>query len=111
MPRVTVLLVCGAVGAAARWGVEGGGTTPMIAEAFRAVVLGAIWMRDRGAWMACAANATWTWSLGSIVRGGLIDVRFGIEPESGMPTLVVLGAAAFAAVVWTLRLAGDRKTG
>ena len=36
----------------------------LIPEALRGAALGALWVRDRGAWMACAANAAWTWTTG-----------------------------------------------
>jgi hypothetical protein len=71
-------------------------------EALRGVALGAVWMRDRGAWMACAANAAWALTLGPVAHGGLLDVRFAVEPEAGIPALVVVALAAIAASLWAL---------
>ena len=76
LPTWGALLVCGAAAAAARFGVEGALGLVLAAEVIKGAVLGAIWVRDRGAWMAVAANTAWTWAIGSVVGGGLLDVRF-----------------------------------
>jgi hypothetical protein len=98
-PTWACLLVCGAAAAAARFGVDGAVTVAMVADALRGMALGAVWVLDRGAWMACAANASWTWTLGSLARGGLLDVRFGADPDGQTGTIVVLAAAALAATI------------
>jgi hypothetical protein len=103
LPAWAALLVCGAAAAAARFGAEGAVGLFLVVEALRGIVLAALWLRDRGAWMAVAANAAWMWGLGSIVRGGLVDVRFAAEPDAGVPALVVLAAAVGAAAFWSLR--------
>lgn len=76
LPTWAALLVCGGAAAAARFGVEGALGLVLAGEAIKGVVLGAIWVKDRGAWMAVAANTAWTWTIGSVVGGGLLDVRF-----------------------------------
>jgi hypothetical protein len=76
LPTWTALLVCGAAAAAARFGVEGAMGLVLAGEAIKGAVLGAVWVKDRGAWMAVAANTVWTWTIGSVVGGGLLDVRF-----------------------------------
>jgi hypothetical protein len=76
LPTWAALLVCGAAATAARFGVEGAMGVVLAVEAIKGVALGAIWVKDRGAWMAVAANTAWTWTIGSVVGGGLLDVRF-----------------------------------
>jgi Type II CAAX prenyl endopeptidase Rce1-like len=76
LPIWAALLVCGAAAAAARFGVEGAIGLVLAGEAIKGAALGAIWVKDRGAWMAVAANTAWTWTIGSVVGGGLLDVRF-----------------------------------
>jgi hypothetical protein len=76
LPVGASLVVCGAAAAAARFGVEGAMGIVLAAEALKGAALGAIWVKDRGAWMAVAANTAWTWTMGSVVGGGLLDVRF-----------------------------------
>jgi hypothetical protein len=95
LPVGASLLACGAVAAAARFGVDGTPSMAMATEGLRAVALGAIWTRDRGAWMACAANTAWAWTLGAVVHGGLVDARFAADPDV-MATVV--GVAALAAI-------------
>ena len=102
LPGWAALLVCGAAAAAARFGVDGTLGMALAVEALRGTVLGAIWTRDRGAWMAVGANAAWTWTLGSVVRGGVVDLRFATEPDAGVPALAVLLAATVAAL-WAMR--------
>ncbi len=103
LPTWTALVACGAAAAAARFGAGDASAIAVAAEGARGVALGALWTRDRGAWMAVAANTAWTWCLGSLARGGVLDVRFAVPPEAGLPALAVLGAAAAAALFWTLR--------
>jgi len=103
LPAWAALLACGGAAAAARFGIEGTLGMALAVEALRGMVLGAIWVRDRGAWMAVGANAAWTWTLGSVMRGGLVDVRFATEPDAGIPALAVLAAATVAAVLATRR--------
>jgi hypothetical protein len=103
LPAWGALVVCGAAAAAARFGADGVATLAMAVEALRGAALGAIWLRDRGTWMAWGANAAWMWTLGSLARGGLIDVRFAVDPSAGVPTLAVLAVGCGAAALWALR--------
>jgi hypothetical protein len=103
------LAACGAAAAAARFGADGTLTTVVALEALRGVALGALWMRDRGAWMAWGANAAWTWTAGSLVRGGVLDVRFKGNPQEGLPVLLVLATAALTAAAWSMRRRQDSK--
>jgi hypothetical protein len=107
LPTWVALLACGAAEAAARFGTGHAGGLALLVDALRGIALGAVWTRDRGAWMACAANATWAWTLGSATRGAVFDIRFAIEPEAGLPALAVT-AAALAAAVWALHRSGPR---
>ena len=102
LPGWVALVVCGATAAAARFGTGDCGGLALLVEALRGIALGAVWTRDRGAWMACAANASWAWTLGSATRGSLFDIRFAVEPEAGLPAFAVTAAAAVAASVWAL---------
>src|SRR5271165_4247611 len=76
IPWWASLAATGACAAAARYGLEGMVGMGLALEGLRGAALGALWMRDRGAWMAVAANAGWMWMLGSVAHGGVVDVRF-----------------------------------
>jgi hypothetical protein len=103
LPTWAALLVCGAAAAAARFGQDGVLGLALAVEAARGIALGAIWVRDGGAWMAVGANAAWVWGLESIVRGGLLDVRFATEPDAGLPAVGAASLAAIAALAWASR--------
>jgi hypothetical protein len=103
LPAWATLPACGAVAASARWGVDGTVGLVLAVEGLRAVALGALWLRDRGAWMAWGANAAWMWGLGALTHGGLLDVRFVAEPEAGVAALLVVALAAMGAGVAAYR--------
>lgn len=105
LPGWAALLACGAAAAAARFGRDGVLGPALAVEALKGVALGAVWVRDRGAWAAVGANAAWSWGLGAIVRGGLLDVRFATESDAGVPALAAAAVAAAAAVLWAERKA------
>jgi hypothetical protein len=97
LPVWASLLAAGATAAMTAFGASSISGALFLGEGLRGVALAGIWMCDRGAWMACAANAAWMWGFGAATRGGLFDVRFATEPESTPATLGVLAVAAVAA--------------
>jgi hypothetical protein len=103
LPTWAGVLACAGAAAAARLGEDGALGIALGVDALRGLALGALWARDRGAWMAVGANSAFAWTLGSVLRGGLVDVRFATLPEAGMPALLGLGAAGVAACVWAGR--------
>jgi hypothetical protein len=105
LPGWAALASCGAAAAAARWGLEGAVSLALAVEALRGVALAGVWVRDRGAWMAVAANTAWTWGLGGLVHGGLVDLRVaGVAgADAGVPALAAAAVAAAAACVWAAR--------
>jgi hypothetical protein len=101
LPTWAAVLACGGASTAARIGMAGGDAITLACEALRGVALGGLWVRDRGAWMAWAANATWMWSEGSLFRGALLDVRSANEPDASVSAFAVLAVAAVAALLGT----------
>jgi hypothetical protein len=102
------IAVCGGAAAAARLGLDGAVTSAVLVEALRGVALGVIWVHDRGAWMAVAANAGWTWALGPLTHGAVFDLRFRQEPDASPIAIAVLAVVATAAFVWLGRGTVDR---
>jgi hypothetical protein len=80
--------------------MDGAITPALLSEALRGTALGAIWTRDKGAWMACGANAAWTWTLGPALGGNLLDVRFATEAGTTAGSIAVLAVAALVACLW-----------
>ncbi|HEX3772701.1 MAG TPA: hypothetical protein VHV30_17600 [Polyangiaceae bacterium] len=113
LPLGATLLACGLAAAAARFGTElAAGGRPggaVLVEGLRGAAFGGLWIRDRGAWMACAANAAWTWSLGPAASGGLLDVRFAGSPGASPAAFVVCALAAAGACAWALRAAASAR--
>jgi hypothetical protein len=102
-PTWATLAAAGGVAAAARFGAEGALGLVLVVEALRGVAMAALWLGDRGAWMAVGASAGWAWGLGSIAGGGLVDVRFAAAADAGVPALAVVAASAAAACFWASR--------
>ena len=97
LPSWAALLVCGAAAAAARLGIDGSFSLAIATDGLKAVALASLWVRDRGAWMAWGANTAWTWTLGAVARGGVVDVRFVAEPDTLASTMAVLAATCAVA--------------
>jgi hypothetical protein len=111
LPPWLSLLLCAAAAAGARFGTTGATGLALGVEALRGLALAGVWMRDRGAWMACAANAGWALVLGPVVHGGVLDVRFAAEADATIPALGVTAAASLAALgasLWPLPVARAR---
>jgi hypothetical protein len=108
LPVAGSLIACGLVAAAARLGTDGSLTLAVVPEALRGAALGAIWVRDRGAWMACGASAAWAWTTGPVLGGNLLDVRF-TGNASEVSSIAVLAVAGLAASLWATGIWRPRK--
>lgn len=98
-------VACAGAAAAAAFGAGHTAPAELGVAALGGAVFASLWHVDRGAWLAVGAHATWSFATGSVIRGGLIDVRpmtglwgggdAGIE--GSLATLVALApVAAFA---------------
>jgi hypothetical protein len=103
LPVGVTLVACGLAAAAARFGADGRVDGALAIEGLRGAVFGALWVRDRGAWMACAANAVWTWTMGPVTSGGLLDVRFAVARGAGPASIAVVAAVAAVAAAVAIR--------
>lgn len=77
-PRATLrtkVAVCAAAGVAWRFGIQPGAPWPALAfSGLAGAALAALWIRDRGAWLAVGANAAFTFTTGTLAQGALLDV-------------------------------------
>jgi len=103
LPWWASLGACGAAAAAARYGIDGVVGLAVAIEGLRGMALASLWTRDRGAWMALGANAAWMWTMGSVVRGGVVDIRFVAEGDATVPGALVVTAVAIGAILWARR--------
>jgi hypothetical protein len=86
-PTVGLLLVCGGAGAAAEYGVLAAagdvhGVRVLVAGLL-GVVFAALWIKDRGGWVAFGAHTAWTVATGGLIRGGLFDLRSSLGAWGG----------------------------
>jgi membrane protease YdiL (CAAX protease family) len=100
-------VVCGVAGAAAELGAEGASPQPIaIAVAgVLGVAFAALWQRDRGAWMAVAAHASWLFTTRKLSHGAFLDVHFAPTAWGGGDAEMA-GSSAALVVVAALALAG-----
>lgn len=113
MSPTALLLACGVAGAAARYGqlTPGADVSPaeIISAALLAMSFAALWIVDRGGWLAFGAHASWLLVTGTLIRGGLADLRpaagapAGSPFESSLVSIAVLAAAALASAGWSRR--------
>lgn len=90
-------LVVGALGgAAAAWGA---GAAPLAIASSALLALGftALWVRDRGAWIAVGAHGAMAIVLGPLATGGLADVRVTGGASFEETPIALLAFALFAA--------------
>jgi hypothetical protein len=108
LSQATKLAFCGLASAAAAWG--DGTTAPpaLLSSTLCGMALGALWLRDRGAWMAWGAHAVFVWASGPLLKGGLLDVRSSPGAWGGgdmglanaWAGVVALGAVCIAAILF-----------
>ncbi len=103
LPAWAGLLACAGAAACARLGIDGQMSPAVPFDALRGAALAALWVRDRGAWMAIGANVGWTWAADSVARGGAIDARFGTDVAADGPMAAAVAAAAVGASIWAMR--------
>jgi hypothetical protein len=87
LPRPTVvwikLAVCGLASAAATYGEGLTSPAPLAAAVLGGVAYGALWLKDRGAWLAWGAHAAFLWASSTLARGALVDVRAAANTWGG----------------------------
>jgi hypothetical protein len=105
------LAACAVANLAATVGAGSSNAAGITGAALGGVAFGALWLRDRGAWLAWGAHTAWLWSMGTLARGGVLDVRAVAGSWGGGDTglaggwasVVGLAPCAAAAVVWARR--------
>ena len=76
------------------------GATPasVAATALLGVVFGALWIRDRGAWLAWGAHTAFTFAVGTLAQGGLVEARVARSAWGGGDAGLLGGFVAVAAL-------------
>ncbi len=96
--RAPKLVACAVTGAAAAASEPGANVRTIAVGMLLGVVFGALWLRDRGAWLPWGAHAALTFVTGTLARGGVLDARVAQSAWGGGDAGVLGGAAAVAAL-------------
>jgi membrane protease YdiL (CAAX protease family) len=102
-PPAVLLAICGGAAAAAEYGALGSPSDASVPRLLVAALLGvafaALWLRDRGAWLAFGAHTGWSLATGAAIGGGLADVRAANTPWGGADAGLEGSLVAVAALV------------
>jgi len=77
------VLACGATSAGAAIGRPDATAKSIVGAALFGVILGTLWVRDRGAWQAWAANTGFRYATGTLFSGGIIHSRLAANGWAG----------------------------
>jgi hypothetical protein len=97
LPAGAGIGACAVAGACARFGADGHVTAALLFEAVRAGALAAVWIYDRGAWVAVGANTGFAWTAASLAGAGVIGARSPRPVIEGGPAIAVVTAAFLVA--------------
>ncbi|MDB4946263.1 MAG: hypothetical protein JWP97_5797 [Labilithrix sp.] len=109
---VAKVLACGLTSAAAAYGEVGVlDPAPILVKGLLGLVFGALWVRDRGAWMAWGAHATFLFTSSALMQGGLFEAHVAagawgggaLGPLAGQAAVVALLPVGLGAVVGAAR--------
>jgi hypothetical protein len=109
---IAKVVACGITSAAAAFG-DGGSARAVAVQGLLGLVLGALWVRDRGAWPAWGASAAFRFTADLLFAGGLYQAGVATSAWGGGDAGALGGSAAIvallpfgaAAVVWAARRA------
>lgn len=110
-----LLVVCGLAAAAARYGASDCTLVLALSSGAAGVAFGALWLRDRGAWLAWGAHVAWVFATETLTSDGIIEVRTKASAWGGGDAGLMGGYAgasvlllvAVGALIWGSRAAGS----
>jgi hypothetical protein len=106
LPAAAGIGACAAAGACARFGADGVVSVAILFEALRAGALAALWIHDRGAWLAIGANAGFAWTARALAWAGVIGARSPRPVVESGPAIAIVTAAFLVASAVALGLPG-----
>ena len=98
-PPLARILACAATSAAAAVGK--GDTSPraVVVAALLGAILGALWVRDRGAWQPFAAHVAFRFAAGPLLAGGIVQMRVAATTWGGADAGLLGGTLAVVALL------------
>ena len=91
-------LACGVTSAGVALGRSGASAEGVIVAGLLGIVFGALWVRDRGAWMAWGAHTVFRFTLETLLAGGLTQIRLAADRWAGGDAGIFGGSAAVTAL-------------
>ena len=95
---VVKVIACGVTSAGAALGRGDASARSIFVAALFGMVLGALWVRDRGAWQPWAAHTAFRFATGTLLAGGVVQVRLIDNAWSGGSAGILAGTAAGVAL-------------
>jgi hypothetical protein len=92
------ILACGATSVGAALGRSSATPQGILVAALLGMVFGALWIQDRGAWRAWAANTMLHYTTGTLLGGGVIQSRIADNAWGGASSGLLGGTAAVVAI-------------
>ena len=105
------VVACGVTSAGAALGRSDASARTIIVAMILGIAFGALWVRDRGAWMPWGAHTAFRFATDTLIAGGFVQVRLASNGWSGgdagvfggTAAVVALLPVAIAAIVMTMR--------
>jgi hypothetical protein len=92
------VVACGVTSAGVALGRSDASARSVVIAALLGIVMGALWVRDRGAWMAWGAHTAFRFTIDTLLAGGIVQLRLSAGGWSGGDAGVFAGTAAIAAL-------------
>ncbi|MBX3227143.1 MAG: CPBP family intramembrane metalloprotease [Labilithrix sp.] len=93
------VVACGVTSAGAALGRSDASARSVVVAALLGVAFGALWTRDRGAWMPWGAHMAFRFATDTLVAGGVVQVRLASSAWAGGDSGLFGGTAAAVALV------------
>jgi hypothetical protein len=95
---ITRVLACGATSVGAALGRSDANPRTAVVAALLGILFGTLWIRDRGAWRAWAANTMLHFTTGTLLAGGILQSRVADNAWGGAVPGLLGGTAAVVAL-------------
>lgn len=92
------VVACGATSAGAALGRSDANARSVVVAALLGMLFGALWVRDRGAWMPWGAHAAFRFTTDTLIAGGITQIRPAAGAWSGGDLGLFSGTAAVMAL-------------
>jgi len=93
------VIACGVTSAGAALGRSDASARSIVVATVLGIAFGALWVRDRGAWMPWGAHTAFRFATDTLIAGGIVQARLTPSAWSGGDAGVFAGTAAVVALL------------